>query len=106
MRYRFPTATTFRDGRGRVLRLLEHMLTLPGLWWGRADLRDALAGPEWGYNSIKAILRKAERRGLIEGRPTGETLPRIRCGMPGRRGRATRVYRVTRAGRWLVEMCG
>lgn len=106
LRYRGATLTTFRDGRGRVLRLVEHMLTVPGLWWGRADLRDALAEPAWGYNSIKAVLRKAEQRGLVEGRATGDVLPKIRPGMPGRRGRATKVYRVTRAGRWLVEMCG
>ena len=106
LRYRGARLTTFRDGRGRVLRLLEHMQTMPGLWWGRADLRDALAGRQWDYNSIKAVLRKAERRGLIEARATGEELPRVVWRMTGRRGRATKVYRVTRAGRWLIEMCG
>ena len=85
---------------------MEHMQTMPGLWWGRADLRDALAGRQWDYNSIKAVLRKAERRGLIEARATGEELPRVVWRMTGRRGRATKVYRVTRAGRWLIEMCG
>lgn len=103
------TLAPFPDGRSRSLQVLGAMMTQPGLWWGLADLKRVLcpsARPEgMSYGSLKAIVGKLMARGWIE--RTGAKQPRAGPGVnvATRRGTAWRLYRPTRDGRMVVEIC-
>lgn len=103
--WRGPQRATRQDGATRVLQMLRAMAGQPGAWWARFDLRAATGMP---YNSLKAIVAKAERRGLVQRRAVEEGLRPARTpwrGNPERIGRAAVRFRITQRGLALVAMC-